>query len=161
MQAKRTTKTVGCCALLIALVAVAPHASAGMSLALAKPSTHVDACDVLPTSGKLKLEVCLSVCTYDSDDIAAVFQNINFGGSCLKLSGISCTGVVQSLASMPSGWNDVVSSAEVTFVGEGLNCSTIQLFEHSNFNGATVSCSTDCAYVGDSMNDKTSSLKVF
>lgn len=49
--------------------------------------------------------------------------------------------------------NDKYSSAR-NFGG----CDIVRHFEHQNFNGAVKDCSP-CAYIGDAMNNRTSSLK--
>lgn len=60
-----------------------------------------------------------------------------------------------SASSMPSGWNDVVSSAR-SFGG----CNTYTHFENSGFTGSELNCGGGCSTMG-AMNDKTSSEKWF
>lgn len=55
----------------------------------------------------------------------------------------------------PSGWNDRVESAEA-FAG----CRGVQLWDNSNFQGATISCTPYCSTLG-AMNNATSSSKTF
>lgn len=81
------------------------------------------------------------------------WQNVNFTGPSLTWEQTSRCGSFQA-ASMPSGWNDVVSSVE-TFSG----CANT-LYENNNFGGSTFSIgrNSSAANLG-SFNDKTSSQK--
>lgn len=59
---------------------------------------------------------------------------------------------------MPAGWNDVVSSARTWN-----NCHHFTHYENSYenryVNGASIDCGY-CSYVGDAMNDRTSSVRI-
>ena len=79
--------------------------------------------------------------------------NTNFAGASLTWEQTSKCGSFQ-VSSMPSGWNDVVSSVE-TFSG----CANT-LYENTNFGGSTFSIgrNSSAASLG-SFNDKTSSQK--
>lgn len=86
------------------------------------------------------------------------YVNSNFGGNSLTWTSTSggCTSTQHFQASsMPSGWNDVVSSAR-SFA----NCNTYTHFENVSFTGAELNCGPSCATMGV-MNDKTSSEKWF
>lgn len=52
-----------------------------------------------------------------------------------------------------AAWNDVTSSAE-SFQG----CSYFGHHEHEYQGGAAVDCGYSCSYIGDAMNDRTSSV---
>lgn len=54
---------------------------------------------------------------------------------------------------MPSGWNDRLSSFK-----SFSNCST-RIWEHGGFSGASYGFFVDSWYVGDAMNDHTSSIQ--
>lgn len=53
----------------------------------------------------------------------------------------------------PYDWNDKISSARA-FSG----CNHSYHFEHVNFGGAVADCGTGCSYIGDALNDRTSSI---
>jgi hypothetical protein len=79
----------------------------------------------------------------------------NIFGPCLDWwvdNDFGCTGGRNYVAtSMPSGWNDQVSSTKA-FTG----CSRNQNFENTNYGGALLTCLPNCATMGV-MNDATSS----
>jgi peptidase inhibitor family I36 len=81
------------------------------------------------------------------------WMNVNFTGSSLTWEQTSKCGSFQ-VSSMPSGWNDVVSSVE-TFSG----CANT-LYQNINFGGNTFSIgrNSSAATLG-SLNDETSSQK--
>jgi hypothetical protein len=81
------------------------------------------------------------------------WTNVNFTGDSLTWEQSSKCGSFQA-SSMPSGWNDVVSSVE-TFNG----CANT-LYQNTNFGGNTLSIgrNTSAATLG-SFNDETSSQK--
>jgi hypothetical protein len=85
--------------------------------------------------------------------IAIDYEHTGYGGDSLIWQYSSpCTpagGYVAS--SMPSGWNDKLSSTR----GYS-DCSKNILFEHPSWTGTRLTCRPDCSSVG-SMNDKTSS----
>lgn len=55
---------------------------------------------------------------------------------------------------MPSGWNNVVSSFRGGFDG----CTWTRLWDGTGFTGANQCYSGSSQYVGNTMNDKTSSV---
>lgn len=65
-----------------------------------------------------------------------------------------CNGVAYASATMPSGWNDIVSSAHAYS-----NCSDFENYEHSSYAGLRIDCTQACPAMGD-MNDKTSSWRI-
>jgi hypothetical protein len=88
--------------------------------------------------------------------ISIDYRDSNFSGSTLtwvvdSSYGGCTTGYSYAAPSMPSGWNDVVSSAR-TYAG----CSYNRHYEHTNYGGSKIDCY--CATMG-AMNDKTSSEK--
>jgi len=87
--------------------------------------------------------------------IAIDFQNSNFQGASLTWTGTgACSASLSfSASSMPSGWNDVVSSTRGFS-----NCNHNKIFENNNFGGAQQTCTPNCSSLG-AMNDKTSSRK--
>jgi hypothetical protein len=81
------------------------------------------------------------------------YKDANFSGASLTWTQSSNCGNFQA-ASMPSGWNDVVSSL-VTSAG----CANT-LYQNVNFGGMTVSISRNTSRSGlGSFNDLTSSQK--
>lgn len=87
---------------------------------------------------------------------AVDYQHINYGGASLiwEATGPCTPSVSWYKYSMPSGWNDVVSSTR----GYS-DCNKNILWEHSNLSGAKLTCRPNCSSVG-SMNDKTSSREL-
>jgi hypothetical protein len=85
--------------------------------------------------------------------IAIDYENINYGGSTLVWQQSSpCTpSIGYAAASMPSGWNDKLSSTR----GYS-DCTKNVLWEHQNFAGTKRTCLPNCSSVG-TFNDKTSS----
>jgi hypothetical protein len=87
--------------------------------------------------------------------IGIEFVDANFQGATLTItSSVTCSGFVHTISSMPSGWNDVISSAKAFS-----NCNNSFHFENINFGGAQVNCGTACGFVGSAMNDRTSSIR--
>jgi hypothetical protein len=89
------------------------------------------------------------------------YVDANFQGPTLTwiANGLfSCSGFPDFTEnSMPAGWNDVISSYQ-----DFANCNINVHYENVNLNaphdnGNLVNCGPSCAYVGDAMNDKTSS----
>ena len=58
-----------------------------------------------------------------------------------------------NMGSMPSGWNDIISSSR-GYSG----CNTVIHYEHINYRGATRTCTPACNTMGV-MNNQTSSLR--
>jgi hypothetical protein len=93
--------------------------------------------------------------------IGVSYEHANYGGATLThyvgTTGFVCTGTTSdvdaSSSSMPSGWNDVVSSFRVYSGCWG------KYYENSGFGGASVGYQGDTSYVGSAMNDRTSSIR--
>lgn len=84
------------------------------------------------------------------------YQNSIFRGRTLTWytrTGRSCSPSSYFYArSMPSGWNDVVSSSRVSN-----NCSRVTRYEHVNFGGRTLTTRGNVSFLGW-FNDRTSSI---
>jgi hypothetical protein len=81
------------------------------------------------------------------------YKDANFGGGSLTWTQSTDCGKFQA-ASMPSGWNDVVSSLTTS-----TDCANT-LYQNTNFGGMTVSISKNTARSGlGNFNDITSSQK--
>lgn len=95
--------------------------------------------------------------TPDTTTVIGVdYVNSHYGGNSLTWTSTSggCTSTQTFQASsMPSGWNDVVSSA-LSYQ----NCNTYWHYQNINFGGAQIDCGPSCATMGV-MNDQTSSEK--
>lgn len=84
---------------------------------------------------------------------AVLFTNSGYGGSTFTIYDYDvCTWEGDQ---MISGWNDVVSSVQV-----GSTCG-ISLFENTFQSGAQLNVTSNTSYVGDAMNDRTSSWRLF
>lgn len=84
---------------------------------------------------------------------AVLFVNSGYGGSTFTIYDYDvCT---WKQPSMPSGWDNVVSSAQV-----GSRCG-ISLYENPTYGGAQLNIRASTTYVGDAMNDRTSSWALF
>lgn len=84
------------------------------------------------------------------------WESNNFGGSSNTwvVSGSGCSSSVQySVSSMPSGWDNRVSSAR-GYSG----CNYYYHFQNTNFGGSFVVCNTECSLMG-SLDNATSSEK--
>lgn len=87
------------------------------------------------------------------------YQHANFGGATLTSStganGFVCTGSLTDVDliynSVPSGWDNIISS----FRGFS-NCWT-RIWENPNRTGSSFGFTSESSYVGDAMNDRTSS----
>jgi hypothetical protein len=101
-------------------------------------------------------QAMLGVTPYTTTVIGVDYVDSNYGGNSLTWTSTSggCTSTQSFQASsMPSGWNDVVSSA-LSYQ----NCNTYWHFQDSGFGGAQLDCGPSCATMGV-MNDQTSSEK--
>ena len=89
--------------------------------------------------------------------IGQLFESLNYGGDdkLVTASGDCDTNadVDFELGSMPSGWNDRVSS----FKSFGL-CAT-KIWENTSFGGASYGFTVNSTYVGNAMNDRASSIQ--
>src|SRR5262249_19000589 len=85
------------------------------------------------------------------------YVDANSGGAVLTSWGSrNCTGPIDDLdarfSSMPGGWNDIISSTQSAAI-----CWQ-KLWEHINQGGAALGFQGTTGYVGDAMNDRTSSI---
>jgi hypothetical protein len=89
--------------------------------------------------------------------LAVFYEHRNYGGSTLTSRGdYGCdtnSDMDWQRDSMPSGWNDEVSS----WLGYS-NCGT-RIYEAPLFSGASYGVVTSTAYVGGAMNDRASSYR--
>jgi len=82
------------------------------------------------------------------------YKNASFGGSSYTwtITGVGCTDSISfGVGSMPSGWDNVVSSAR-----SYANCNHYYHWENQHNSGVVLDCVTSCATMGV-MNDQTSS----
>ncbi|WNG20914.1 hypothetical protein [Cystobacter fuscus] len=87
--------------------------------------------------------------------IAVEYQHRGYGGRSLTItSRTTCAQGNIVMPSMPSGWNDIISSARAY-----AECKNSYHYQHVNYGGAVVNCGTACSYIGDPMNDRTSSIR--
>lgn len=87
--------------------------------------------------------------------IGIEYQHPNFQGATLTItSPVTCYGynILFPYSSFPPGWNDSISSARAFS-----SCYYSYHYEN-NFSGAFVNCGTACSYIGDVMNERTSSI---
>ncbi|ATB39493.1 hypothetical protein CYFUS_004937 [Cystobacter fuscus] len=106
------------------------------------------------TPDQLTPELLETDATPTQNVIAVEYQHSNYGGASLIFYNAStCAQSNMFVSSMPSGWNDIISSA-LAFAG----CNNSYHYEHVNYLGSVVNCGTACPYIGDAMNDRTSSI---
>lgn len=90
--------------------------------------------------------------------ISIDYTDIGYGGASFVwyISASACVsgGTTYFTASMPQGWNDVISSYQAY-----ANCHHNPHYENNNYTGAVSNCVSLCTYIGDAMNDRTSSEK--
>ena len=87
--------------------------------------------------------------------IGIEYTNRDFGGFSLTLpSDVNCTTNYFYVNILDFWWNDAISSAKA-FSG----CNHSYHYEHPNFGGAMVDCGSECSYIGDAMNNRTSSIR--
>ena len=150
-----------------ALFAISNAAGASVSGQVSnRPSAATPYCVVTFTSHRtLSAEKCASthaamtrLIPATSTVISEDFSDASYQGAVLTwtVSGIvSCNGFPNYEApSMPSGWNDVISSYK-----DFVRCSNNPHYENNGYTGAVVNCGPNCSYVGNAMNDQTSSEK--
>ncbi len=65
-----------------------------------------------------------------------------------------CSGFSYGNSTMPSGWNDIVSSAHAYS-----NCTDFENYQNSSYGGLRIDCTQACPAMG-SMNDQTSSWRI-
>ena len=96
--------------------------------------------------------------------IGIEYENKAFGGRSITFtSDVTCAVtdfylprmpvVSQPFWPWPLDWNDRISSAQA-FSG----CNHSYHFEDVNFGGAMTDCGSGCSYIGDALNDRTSSI---
>jgi len=87
--------------------------------------------------------------------IGIEYEHSNYNGYTYTFTNsVTCNGYTHSFSRITGWWNDRISSARAYS-----DCNHSIHYEHSNFGGATRDCGTACSYIGDAMNDRTSSLK--
>ncbi|MBT2517429.1 peptidase inhibitor family I36 protein [Streptomyces sp. ISL-90] len=84
--------------------------------------------------------------------LGRVYTDVNGGGSSLTFWGSSgCYGVTFGFASLPSGWNNTISSAG------GSNGCWVTLYTETSYGGSRLNCTPWCGSMG-SWNDRTKSI---
>ncbi len=86
--------------------------------------------------------------------LGTLWKDVNYSGSSLTFygSGECINGNTYGITSMPSGWNDVASSAR------GASQCWVQVFQNTYYGGANLVCTPNCANFY-SRNDQTSSVR--
>jgi hypothetical protein len=86
--------------------------------------------------------------------IAIEYEHVDYGGRSLTFSSeTTCAQSNIAAPSMPSGWNDIISSAQA-FSG----CNNSYHYENVNYQGTVANCGSACNWIGDVLNDRTSSI---
>lgn len=80
------------------------------------------------------------------------YADSDFGGTAYIFTSVEPCGAV-FYGTLPSGWEDTISSAKAY-----ANCNHSWHYENPHFGGAQRDCGTSCSYIGDAMNDRTSSI---
>jgi hypothetical protein len=89
--------------------------------------------------------------------IGIEYEHSNFAGSSLIFyNEFTCRTHTMLVSSMPSGWNDRISSARAY-----ADCARSEHYEHNDFGGSMFDCHSECSYIGNAMNDRTSSIRWF
>lgn len=164
-EASRATEKRHCVASAVAMRAAEAQLSA--SATPAAPATCFDtfaAAISFATQSTVQLSPSASVSdvteemlSSSSTYVIAIEYDYDWygGASITYTSDVKCDdGWILSVSSMPSGWNDSVSSA-LSFSG----CNHSYHYEHSSFGGAVVDCGTSCGFIGSAMNNRTSSIR--
>jgi hypothetical protein len=140
-----------------------PATTAQFSATVSKATPH---CGAVITHSGVGQERCSSsqaalaaVLTDSTSTVVSIdYSDANFQGSTFTwwTSGIfSCSGFPDFSSNMFAGWNDIVSSYK-----DFANCNNNPHYENTNENqggGALVNCGPTCSYVGNALNDRTSS----
>lgn len=84
--------------------------------------------------------------------IGTVYKDANQGGESLTFWGSSsCAGVTFGFSSLPSGWDNSISSAQAS------NGCWVTLYTATSYGGSRLNCTPYCASIG-SWNDNVKSL---
>jgi hypothetical protein len=85
------------------------------------------------------------------------FVDAGYGGSHYDFTGAygPCDASGYSRRSMPSGWNDTISSFQVFN-----HCTYTRVYKDNNFGGGCALYSGNVSYVGDFVNDQLSSFRI-
>ena len=86
--------------------------------------------------------------------IAIEYSDENFGGSSLTVQSAASCETASVTLDLADPWRNSVSSARV-FGG----CNHAYHYESGGLKGARVDCGRGCSFVGEALNDRTSSLK--
>lgn len=145
---------------IITMAATSASASSAVS---GSPSANTPYCTVFISGSTVGAEQCyatqldLNAALPNTTYVIGIdYYDANYKGASLAWTGYSpCTAdPFYGAPSMPSGWNDVISSYK-----DYSNCNHNPHWENNNYAGAVVSCGPNCSYVGNAMNDRTSSEK--
>lgn len=86
--------------------------------------------------------------------IGVEYKDVNFGGASTTFAAPNnCTNYSFWWNTMPSGFDNVISSAKAYSY-----CTHSNHYENTYASGAVKDCGTGCSYIGDAMNDRTSSI---
>ncbi|AKT38338.1 hypothetical protein [Chondromyces crocatus] len=87
--------------------------------------------------------------------IGIEYDDANFRGSTKTYFGdTTCDGTERFVSWVGEEWNDRISSARAYS-----ECNHSYHYEHINFGGAIMDCGSSCNYIGDALNDETSSIR--
>lgn len=136
-----------------------PGSKGSLRRVAARASVIAIAAVAIPLSTQVAASAAPNV-TYGSGNVVAEeFEHSNYGGGkfTIKLP-FDCTATGSDtdygFANMPSGWDNVVSSFK-NYHGCDANH-----FDGLGFTGASTGLADTTTYIGNAMNDKTSSLKL-
>lgn len=90
--------------------------------------------------------------------IGILYWDSNYGGASLSITtgGSRCgSSYDYGIASMPSGWDNVVSS----LIGGLYSCNYTRLYTNTSYGGYSQCYNGNSSYVGNTMNDQTSSVR--
>ncbi|MEU5693683.1 hypothetical protein [Actinosynnema sp. NPDC020468] len=160
---------LGLCAVALEILASTSVAAAVPSTATPFAATPIGCVAVYVKAGKPKVPgepTELVLRNYSCGGVHAslgklllkAFEHLNYQGSSVDFEvnqgNTDCDIDGYQWKSMPAGWNDRISSFR-TYGG----CQGVRLYEHDNTSGSCGSYFYDVSYVGDAMNDKTSSFR--
>ena len=148
-----------------AVLTIAATSASASSTVSGSPSAATPYCTVTISNSTVGPEQCYA--TQASMDaaipnvltvISVDYIDANYRGDSLTwtVSGSVTCNIFPSYqaSSMPSGWNDIVSS----YI-DYANCNRNPHYENIRFTGAVADCGPNCSYIGNAMNDRTSSEK--